>query len=105
MSSIDRQAEHDELRRDLVSGTSDREFMINLDNDVYQVMFIIGDRSSKQKSMDIYAEDVLVVSNLKVSQGSYTAVTIIVNVSDGFLTLKFPKDYWRINGILVTRMV
>ncbi|GBC70047.1 Beta-agarase A [archaeon HR01] len=104
ITSVDRPGEPDPLRRDFVRGTADREFRIRLDNGVYQIMVVIGDMSSKQKSMDIYANGRMVVSNLKVPKGSYAIVTFMVNVNDGFLTLRFHKDrdYWRINGVVVT---
>jgi uncharacterized repeat protein (TIGR02543 family) len=96
----------DDLRRDLVFGSIDRTFSVDLANGDYQIILIVGDYGFMHDLIDVYGEGVLVVNDLSVGAGTFTEVAFTITVSDGQLNLLFHDDggadaNWVINAIVV----
>jgi len=100
----------DALRRDFVFSSSNRTFRVDVPNGKYMVQVIVGDNAYSHDNVYVYAEGVLVVSNLTVEAGRFAEVVFYVEVWAGHLELTFidggGKDAnWVVNCIYVKSAV
>ena len=107
LTSRDRGAPDNNLKRDLVQSQTQNTFNVDLANDVYTVIVIMGDQYYTHDLIDIYVEDTLRVNDQTTAAGIFVTTTFFtVTVTDGQLNLRIQDDggtdpNWVINSLTV----
>jgi fibronectin type 3 domain-containing protein len=96
----------DKLRKDLVQGTTEHTFNVDLANGDYTITITIGDQDYMHDNIDVYAENTLVINDLTITASSFQEKTYEANVSDRQLNLRILDDggtdlNWVLNAITI----
>jgi hypothetical protein len=97
------EGETDAVLRNGSTGQSG-EFRVGLDNGVYQVTLVMGDRNRPHGPFDIYLQDDRVKSAVSIAAGEVSRLTLPLKVADGRMRLRFeaaPKQTFLINGLTI----
>ena len=96
----------DDLTRDLVFGSTEHVFNVDVANDEYMVTVTIGDWNFMHDMINVYAEGTLVANHLTVPAGTFQTLSFRVLVTDEQLNIGIQDDegvdpYWVLNALSI----
>lgn len=101
----------DNLRRDFIVASAPYTFIIDVPNGKYSVKVIAGDNLSNAANgpMNVYAEDVKMISAMSSAGGSFSEEEFETDVTDNQLNIKFEHtngtgNPWRINSMEINSL-